>query len=375
MAQSYNFTPHGSGRDDSQLLFRSLEFKQSRKHSLWMSLVVHSALLTLLLVVPLLFTEAIKLRYDMTLLSPPPPERVILEVTPYKPPPRRPEPKPEKPIVTPPPEKPVVVQPPEVKRPEPPKVAELKIPEVVVREKPAPDVRNTARLEESAPTPAAPKMAVRTGDFSTGSSAKPTVNLPVSQVQTGGFGDPNGVRGEGKPGKVANIASLGSFDLPAGPGAGNGTGGSRGVKGTVASAGFGNGVAPVGGGGGGAGGSGSDRSVRQGGFGDADAAKAEAPKRRVDAGPPQTPVEILFKPKPDYTEAARKQKLEGEVLVRVLFTAGGEVRVLDVVRGLGHGLDENALRAAQQIKFKPALRDGQPVDSTATVRILFQLAY
>jgi len=67
--------------------------------------------------------------------------------------------------------------------------------------------------------------------------------------------------------------------------------------------------------------------------------------------------------------------LEGEILLRVLFTAAGEVRVLDVVRGLGHGLDETAARAAQQIKFRPAQRDGQPVDSTATVHIVFQLAY
>jgi TonB family protein len=61
--------------------------------------------------------------------------------------------------------------------------------------------------------------------------------------------------------------------------------------------------------------------------------------------------------------------------VRVLFTAAGEVQVLDVVRGLGHGLDESALRAAKQIKFKPAQRDGQPVDSSATVHIVFQMAY
>ena len=83
----------------------------------------------------------------------------------------------------------------------------------------------------------------------------------------------------------------------------------------------------------------------------------------------------MSKPKPEYTEEARKLKLEGEVLLRVLFTAGGEPRVLEVVRGLGHGLDETAIRAAQQIRFKPALRDGLPVDSTATVHILFQLAY
>jgi TonB family protein len=123
------------------------------------------------------------------------------------------------------------------------------------------------------------------------------------------------------------------------------------------------------------GGGGTRGAVRQAGFGDTESAKPEAPKKRPETGPPTTPVEILFKPKPDYTDEARKAKIEGEVSVRVLFTASGEVRVLDVVRGLGHGLDQNALRAAQQIKFKPALRDGQPVDSTATVRIVFQLAY
>src|SRR5262249_27768927 len=157
--------------------------------------------------------------------------------------------------------------------------------------------------EADAPNPAAPKMEVKTGAFSTGSSAKPTTNLPAAQVQTGGFGDPNGIKGEGKPGKAGNIASLGSFDLPVGPGAGKGTGGSRGVKGTVASTGFGNGTATTGGGGGGGGGGGSNRTVRQGGFSDgADAGKAEAPKKRADTGPPQTPVEILSKPKPDYTD-------------------------------------------------------------------------
>jgi TonB family protein len=209
--------------------------------------------------------------------------------------------------------------------------------------------------------------------FSTGSSASPTTNLPVQHIQTGGFGDPNGVKAVGKPGKVANIAEYGSFDLPTGPGAGNGTGGSHGVKGTVQSSGFGNGVAPVGNGGGGGGGG---RTVRQGGFGDVDGtAKADAPKKRLETGPPQVPVEILFKPKPDYTQEARQLKIEGEVLVRVMFTAAGEVRVLEVAKGLGHGLDESALRAAQQIKFKPAQRDGQPVDSTATVHIVFQLAY
>src|SRR5207249_7487410 len=187
-----------------------------------------------------------------------------------------------------------------------------------------------------------PKPEVKTNVFnSTGSSATPTVNLPSKQVQTGGFGDPNGMKAEGKPGKEANIGALGSFDLPVGPGAGNGTGGARGTKGVVASSGFGNGVAPVGNGGGG-----SARSVRQTVF-DVEAAKPESTPKKRDTGPPQTPVEILFKPKPQYTQEARSLKLEGEVVLKVLFTAGGEARVLEVVRGLGHGLNENAEHAAQ----------------------------
>jgi len=375
MPYSYNLTTDRD-RDDSYNGFVTLlEFKGSRQRSVWMSVVVHGVLLSALLLIPLLFTDAIKLKYDTVLIAPPPPERRILEVTPYRqPPPPKVQPPKEKPIVAPPPVKPVLVEPPKPKPPEePPKVADLKLPEVI-REKPKPTIKNTPRLESEAPDVPAPKLEVKTGAFSTGSSAKPTVNLPAAQVQTGGFGDPNGIKGEGKPGKIANIASLGSFDLPAGPGAGNGTGGSRGVKGTVASTGFGNGVAPVGGGGGNGGG-GSGRAVQQGGFSDNASATPEPARKRAEPEAPTTPVEIVSKPKPDYTDAARKLKIEGEVLVRVVFAASGELRVLNIVRGLGHGLDESALRAAQQIKFKPAQRNGQPVDSTATVHIVFQLAY
>jgi TonB family protein len=371
MAQLNNFTPCDHDRDGSRMeLFKSLEFRDSRKRPVWMSLAVHGVLLSVLLLIPLIFTDAIRIRYDTVLIAPPPVKQQVLEVTPYRQPPRKPIVQP-KPLIAPPPPKPVVVQPPALKPPEPPKIAEVKLPEVIERDKAAP-IRNSPRIETAEPAPAAPKMEIRTGTFSTGSSATPTTNLPAAKVQTGGFGDPNGIKGEGKPGKIANIASLGSFDLPVGSGAGNGAGGSHGVKGTVASAGFGNGAAAVGNGGGGGGGG---RTVSQGGFGDAASVKPDAPKKRVDTGPPQTPVEILFKPKPDYTEEARKLKIEGEVLVRVLFSAGGEVRVLEVTRGLGHGLDESATRAAQQVKFKPAQRDGQPVDSTATVHIVFQLAY
>ena len=366
MERTNKSSPRDSGVSVSpDNMFRSLEFHQSRKQSVWMSIAVHGVLLALLLVIPLVFTETIRVHFDSVLLAPPPPEKQVLEVTHYKAPPPKPKPiEPPKPIVAPPP-KPELVEPPKPK-PEPPKVAEVKLPDVIQREKPLP--KNNLPVDR--PDVAAPKIEVKTGAFSTGSSAKPTTNLPAAQVQTGGFGDPNGIKGEGKPGKPGNIASLGSFDLPTGPGAGNGTGGAKGVKGVVASAGFGNGTAVTGNGGGGRG---SGRTVQKAGF-ETDTAKAEAPKKK-DLAPPQTPVEILFKPKPQYTDEARNLKLEGEVLIRVLFTAGGEIRVLEVVKGLGHGLNESATRAAQQIRFKPALRDGQPTDSTATVHILFELAY
>ena len=84
---------------------------------------------------------------------------------------------------------------------------------------------------------------------------------------------------------------------------------------------------------------------------------------------------ILFKPKPVYPEAARQLRLEGEVALSVVFEASGKVRVRRVVRGLGHGLDEAATRAAEQILFTPARQLGHPVDFEATLRVLFQLAY
>ena len=227
----------------------------------------------------------------------------------------------------------------------------------------APNILNTGG--------ARPDLVVHTGEF--GSSAPPTVNAPVAKVQTGGFGDPNGIPGQGKPNSHLQIASLGSFDLPPGPGKGNGTGGSNGISGTVASAGFGSGIASPGNGDGRSSGRGSIQSA---GFANQSNAPIPASRPRLaDAGPDHTPVEITFKPNPVYTDEARALKLEGEVLLEVSFQANGQLHVNRVVRGLGHGLDEAAVAAATRMRFKPAFEHGQPVDSTAIVHVLFQLAY
>jgi len=244
-------------------------------------------------------------------------------------------------------------------------------PKSAVDDTPAPVVKIAANRPEL-PTPSAPvipKQPVIMNQFSTGSSAPQTIDRPVQQVQTGGFGDPRGVPARTTQTRAVNIAQAGGFDMPTGPGYGNGTGGAKGVRGVVASTGFGGGVAvPVT--------RVSRGEVQQAGFGDADVPAPPTVQARAASPAAQkiVPAEILSKPAPVYTEEARSKKIEGEVLLEVVFTATGTIHVVRVVHGLGHGLDEAAVRAAEQIRFKPALKDGEPSDSTALVHIIFQLA-
>jgi TonB family protein len=251
-------------------------------------------------------------------------------------------------------DKPKLVVPREVKRvaPEP-----VEAPKVVLNQFAAPQLKITASVST-------PKL-LHTGDFQ-GSSVAPTVSAAVEKVQTGGFGDDNGLKGTGKQGAKLYAAQAGGFDMPVGAGQGNGSGGAKGIKGTVASADFGNGIATSAGGRGGA--------IATGGFGSEQVVHS-GPKIQADSGAATTPVEITFKPNPVYTDEARNLKLEGEVLLEVSFSANGSLHVNRVVRGLGHGLDEAAIAAANRMRFKPALRGGQPTDSTAIVHVLFQMAY
>jgi TonB family protein len=238
----------------------------------------------------------------------------------------------------------------------------VEAPKVVVNQFKAPELKIAAG--------GARPQLLHVGEFA-GSSVTPTVNAPVEKVQTGGFGDPNGLKGTGKANAKLYAAQAGGFDMPAGPGQGNGSGGAKGIKGTVASADFGNGIATGGKGDGRSGGAG----VATGGFGSEQVVHGGPKIAQAASGPATTPVEITFKPQPVYTDEARGLKLEGEVLLEVLFEANGTLHVNRVVRGLGHGLDEAAVAAANKMRFKPALRIGQPVDSTAVVHVTFQMAY
>src|SRR6202789_1440137 len=85
-----------------------------------------------------------------------------------------------------------------------------------------------------------------------------------------------------------------------------------------------------------------------------------------------TTPKITFKPTAVYTDDAHSHNIQGNVVVKVIFHANGTIEVINVVRGLGHGLDENALQCARGIRFRPALNAaGEPIDFPTNIDISF----
>ena len=274
-----------------------------------------------------------------------------------------PAPEPEKLRVDPPPPAP---KPPAAKAfaPEPPKPA-------------PPTVSVGAFALNNASARASELHAVAAAEFDSPAARAPEIKT-ISAV-VGSF-EQSAVRGRPQPGtdrpKAAGDAGFST---------GVATGRGRGAAGAVTDGGFGTGVA--GGRGRGpagvlsAGGFDSGRGAERGApapqavqAADFDTQAAQPAAVQATRPPVEVPLEILSKPTPAYTDEARTLNVEGEVLLEVEFSTTGEIRVLRVVRGLGHGLDESAARAVQGMRFKPAQRNGQPVDIRTTVNIVFRLA-
>jgi TonB family protein len=228
---------------------------------------------------------------------------------------------------------------------------------------PPPPVRELARAEVPPPLPVAPLVTkpVEPPPEPLVPAATPVVERPVERPviqrppETGLFERTSSARTS----QVAAAVTTGGFGSAAASprGAADGTG-------TVTTGGFGS-EAPA------------RRAANE--VGAVQAAgfdlRASAPARPSEpAKPVAQAVEIVFKPTPEYTDEARSARVEGTVSLELEFTAAGDVRVLRVVRGLGHGLDEAAQRAALRIRFKPAQSAGRPVDSRATVHITFRLS-
>ena len=336
------------------------------------SATLQIAVVTFFLIIPLLFPEKMKTALNYMNVEISQPLTLVPVAPPPPPPPKVKAVVPKVEAVKPPP----VVEPPKLNPQQQHIFADLTKPKIQpkIENVKAPDLAAPVIAEVKIDTkdnaPKRPKEDVKLNTMNTGSAAPATVNAPVNKVQTGGFGDPNGLPGKGDPNHATNVNRLGSPNLPGGEGYGNGTAGKDGIRGTVASTGFGNGTATPP-----AGGSGRKGTVASSGFGDASANTAAPKKKAVDGGPADTPIVIVEKPKPEYTAEGRSLKIEGDVVLDLVFLANGTVQMNRVVSGLGHGLDEAAVRAAQQIKFKVAKREGTPVDFPARVRIEFRLAY
>ena len=84
------------------------------------------------------------------------------------------------------------------------------------------------------------------------------------------------------------------------------------------------------------------------------------------------PVRVRL-PNPGYTEAARQNRTQGSVILRVLVGEDGNVHDVRVVRGLPDGLTDNAINAARRATFKPAMKDGQPVAYWVALEITFNI--
>jgi periplasmic protein TonB len=82
---------------------------------------------------------------------------------------------------------------------------------------------------------------------------------------------------------------------------------------------------------------------------------------------------LLSHQDPDYSEEARKAKLQGTVELSVVVNANGQVTDIRVLRSLGLGLDERAVEAVRQWRFRAGAVDGRPVATRATVEVTFRL--
>jgi len=96
-------------------------------------------------------------------------------------------------------------------------------------------------------------------------------------------------------------------------------------------------------------------------------------KRVYSSKETDQPARIISRPQPNYTDAARMNQISGVVVLRAVFSSAGEVTNITVVRGLPHGLSEQAIAAARQIRFEPAKKDGRPVSMYMQIQYNFNL--
>jgi TonB family protein len=282
----------------------------------------------------------------------------------------------------PPPEVKIKVPPPP-KLPDPPRVEvkldapKINLPKIEPKPEPKP-VEMETKLKMPDIKMAKPAITLAPQPKAALAAAAAPALVPQQHPSTAAvhLGDMQGVTPNPNAVKPATVAAIGNpyggmqgaAVAPRGvvgsTGLGNGTqsGSNAGVYGHVASAGIPGATAQGGFAGGKVGSAGIPQAV------------AATPTQLAKVAPASTNLEVLSKPPVQYTSEAKQLKVQGDVILRVTFTAGGHVVVDSVVHGLGHGLDEEARRVAEQIRFRPATKNGQAVDLTTNITITFQLA-
>jgi TonB family protein len=128
---------------------------------------------------------------------------------------------------------------------------------------------------------------------------------------------------------------------------------------------------PGSGGGIGSGSGGGVGSGNGGGFGPGSGGGVGGGVYRVGGG--VTAPVLLYKKEPEYSEEARKAKYQGTVLLYIEVDPSGKAVNIRVQHSLGLGLDEKAIEAVRQWKFKPGYKDGKPVTVAATIEVNFRL--
>ena len=82
---------------------------------------------------------------------------------------------------------------------------------------------------------------------------------------------------------------------------------------------------------------------------------------------------ITFQPEPEYSDEARKAMLQGTVVLEVIVDVSGKTRNIKMLRSLGLGLDEQAIKAVERWRFKPGMKDGRPVPTMINAYVSFHL--
>jgi TonB family protein len=96
------------------------------------------------------------------------------------------------------------------------------------------------------------------------------------------------------------------------------------------------------------------------------------PGGQVPMSPGSKPT-ILYKEKASYTERARQMRINGRVVLNVVFDASGQITQVTVISGLPYGLTAQAIMAAHKIRFQPAMKDGRPISVRGNLEFSFNL--